>query len=854
MQAVNLGSVYATMELRTSSWNKSMDIIKKDLKNFEKNTKDTLDKTNNTISKRISSIGKSMTSIGKTMSIAVTAPLLILGKTSMDIANEMEVKWKEVEKVYGNTADAFAKDVSMLEKSMDSLSVKFGENKEDVVGILGEIAAMGKEGPEAVDLVTQSLEFAKLGGIGLQESMEGVIAISKIYGATGEDLTDILASLNTVENKTGASMEDLNTAIKIVGSSSSGVGVSVGELSGFIAALRERAIPASEAANGLKTILARTYKTTEDASVVFKKYGISIGETEKVTGKLTRTTGGNSKEVDRLNKKLVSIQRQYKDYETGVSGANLTDEKRKEKLKSLVVSMGNVKTEIKNNTGETESYIGTIHKATGELKDADEILIDVAKSWKKMNGYEKEAVINSMAGVFQRDKFVGIMEDLNSESSTYNTTLNALGNTEQDLITYENELGIALDTNKTKLAQSKVSFDNLRVSVGKILSDIFVPIIGSIARLASRFNNLNPSLQKTIVVFGIFMATIGPVLVILGTLATAVGAGGVLAVGFTTLVSTIGFLNTALIQLYVVLATNPLIAIAIAVTAITVAIGLLIIESDLLKTKHDLVTESERKQKIASDNLAVSKDKVTEASKKLTDAERGVEGATLRVERAQINYDTAVKNYGETSLEAREAEYNLKGAREDQQTATENVNTAVDEGKVAIEEYDVAAENSKKAAEELAKAQEAPETAFGKVTTAIGKTIDKLKEWIGLDKSNGGGGGGGGGGQAYSKGGWIKKTGMALVHEGEYMLSKSMLAGNQPIDSKVALSESPSMNVSSAAVQPRPTQTTTTTNSPHFEVNIGTYAGSPMEKRELARELFESYDDYKKGTGESINE
>ena len=42
------------------------------------------------------------------------------------------------------------------------------------------------------------------------------------------------------------------------------------------------------------------------------------------------------------------------------------------------------------------------------------------------------------------------------------------------------------------------------------------------------------------------------------------------------------------------------------------------------------------------------------------------------------------------------------------------------------------------------------------------------------------------------------------------------------------------------------------TSTPNFTVNIGTYAGTDMEKRELARQIFEAYDDYAKSRGLNI--
>lgn len=44
------------------------------------------------------------------------------------------------------------------------------------------------------------------------------------------------------------------------------------------------------------------------------------------------------------------------------------------------------------------------------------------------------------------------------------------------------------------------------------------------------------------------------------------------------------------------------------------------------------------------------------------------------------------------------------------------------------------------------------------------------------------------------------------------------------------------------------------THSPKFEVNVGIYAGSEMERRNLAKQLFDSYADYQKGAGLSVTQ
>jgi phage-related minor tail protein len=71
--------------------------------------------------------------------------------------------------------------------------------------------------------------------------------------------------------------------------------------------------------------------------------------------------------------------------------------------------------------------------------------------------------------------------------------------------------------------------------IGNILLDMaekaIPPISTAIADVSKWFENLGPSMQQAIVIFGIILAAIGPVLTIIGTLVGAIGSIGLVAAG-----------------------------------------------------------------------------------------------------------------------------------------------------------------------------------------------------------------------------------------------------------------------------------------------------------------------------------
>ncbi len=238
------------------------------------------------------SFSRNLETLGWRLSIYVTAPLVALGKTAVDQAVKTSAAWTGVRKVY----DGAASDIErVLKPAVSKLTKALGYQKVEVLDILEKIAQMGYTGKSAIDKLRLSLEFARLGTMRLEDSVVGVVAVSKIYRLEGEKLRKTLAMLNMVENTTAATTEDLLTGIIEAGAAAEVTGFGVRELAAMIATLRERGIPAAEAAHALKFSLTRLTAPTEKAVEVARKYNIELVDQR-----------GNFLEAERVIQQLVS--------------------------------------------------------------------------------------------------------------------------------------------------------------------------------------------------------------------------------------------------------------------------------------------------------------------------------------------------------------------------------------------------------------------------------------------------------------------------------------------------------------------------------------------------------------------
>lgn len=239
---------------------------------------------------------------GRQLQYNFTLPILLAGGLGMKFALDQEKAMTHVAKVYGDTADAvsyfqkqhnmslseakaatkstFDGELEALDRYFGALSEYYATNKAEVLEVAGSWAAAGASGVELAKSVENTLKTAQIGDMGAGEATKALISIQSQYGENAEGLARDLAYLNSVENSTGASMQDLIIGFQKTAAVARNGGIEVRYLAADIAALTPAYANAAEAGNAMKSLLGSLAKPTKPAAAAIKMLGYEVGSAE----------------------------------------------------------------------------------------------------------------------------------------------------------------------------------------------------------------------------------------------------------------------------------------------------------------------------------------------------------------------------------------------------------------------------------------------------------------------------------------------------------------------------------------------------------------------------------------------
>ena len=248
--------------------------------------------------------GKNTQWAGRQLMVGFTVPLAYLGTVAAKTFMDLEKQAIRFKRVYGDmftTTDDTAKALKEIELLAQSFT-KYGVAVVDTMEMAADAAAMGKTGAELTAQVAQATRLAVLGSVEQQQALETTISLTNAFGIAAEDLTSKIDFLNSVENQTVVSIEDLTIAIPKAGPVIQQLGGDVEDLAFFLTAMKEGGINASEGANALKSGLASLINPSKKASAFLNDLGVNINAiVEGNKGNIRETVIDFSEALDTLD-------------------------------------------------------------------------------------------------------------------------------------------------------------------------------------------------------------------------------------------------------------------------------------------------------------------------------------------------------------------------------------------------------------------------------------------------------------------------------------------------------------------------------------------------------------------------
>lgn len=332
----------------------------------------------------------------------------------------------------GVSASGAAESMVNLYKAGLTTSQVFG----DVESVLDGTASTGGALRASIDLaaaseldMVQAAELAAttIATFGGQAEEAGQSVDEWIVGALDNFVKSADASV--------ADVSDLTAALGAVGPTAAAFGFSLEDTNNALAILSTRGIKGAEAGTALKSMLTNIMRPTNQVKDALSDLNVSlfntdgtmrdlptiIGDFEQAlmgVNETTTITGGRTKEqqaeLERLQGVYNRTAASIRDYESGVKGVNLTEEKRAEKLTDLQAVLANA--------GEAMADLETIQGTA-------------VSSMAALTEEQRNAAVQTLAGTFGMKAMQTLMsEGIEGWDAMAMATADAMGTQEQAAI------------------------------------------------------------------------------------------------------------------------------------------------------------------------------------------------------------------------------------------------------------------------------------------------------------------------------------------------------------------------------------------------------------------------------------
>lgn len=197
-----------------------------------------------------------------------------------------------------------------------------------------------------------------------------------------------------------------------------------------------------------------------------------------------------------------------------------------------------------------DQYGISLTDADGNMKSFMTIMTDLRE---KMGGLDEATQAAAASTLFGKEAMSGMLAIINASDEDFNKLTNSIYNADGTAA----QMAETMQDNLTgQLTILKSALEGLAISFGEILIPYLTQAVQWLTGVIDKFNSMDESTKKLIVVVGTIAAAIGPVLLIIGKLSSAIGsiisliggAGGLSAV-LTALTGPIGIVIAAVAAL-----------------------------------------------------------------------------------------------------------------------------------------------------------------------------------------------------------------------------------------------------------------------------------------------------------------
>ena len=459
-----------------------------------------------------------------TQAIGETKEKLATLKTAAQQANEQLQKGEISQEQY----DALQREIAETEAELKKLESQASKTNQTLTKI-GEAGSKVESFGNGVTNVGKKVSVASaavtaMGGAAVKTAADFESSMSQVQATMGITKD----SMSTLDGQSVNTMDALSDLAKEMGSKTA---FSASECAEALNYLALAGYDTQEMADTLPTVLNLAAaggldlaSASDMVTDAMSALGMETKDADKMVDQMAKTASSTNTSVGQLGEGILTIGATAKTVKGGTAELNtalgilanngIKGAEGGTHLRNVILSLQNPT----DGAAKTIENLGVkTYDSEGNMRSLNDILGDLNKSMDGMTSAEKANII---ATIFNK-----------TDLASVNALLANTGDTWTDLQTaIENSGGAAqqmadtqLDNLSGQLTILKSAVEGFAISIGDALMPMIKNIVTKIQSFVDWLNNLDESQRQVIVKIGLFIAALGPFLVILGTVISKVG-------------------------------------------------------------------------------------------------------------------------------------------------------------------------------------------------------------------------------------------------------------------------------------------------------------------------------------------
>lgn len=222
--------------------------------------------------KQVNGLGQSITNVGKTLTTHLTVPIAAAATAAVKNFAEVDKTMVLTNQTMANTAQ----EAELLDKAMQNAASNSVYGMDEAANATLNFARAGLTAEEAASALAPAMNLAAGEGGDLDTVSAGLVATINGFGDTFDDASHYADVFANACNNSALDVDSLSESMSVAAPIFNAAGYTVEDAALYMGVMANAGIEASEAANSLKTGLARLISPAKDGAEWLDKLGINV--------------------------------------------------------------------------------------------------------------------------------------------------------------------------------------------------------------------------------------------------------------------------------------------------------------------------------------------------------------------------------------------------------------------------------------------------------------------------------------------------------------------------------------------------------------------------------------------------